>query len=258
MPAVGNKVPALVDLITSYAARTTTMSEPIHPHPKNVPGPFYVVNGCCTACDVPFAEAPGLFAYDGKNHCYVMRQPGTKQELNRMLRAAWAAELQCIRYRGEDPEVLRRFGELGDPHLCDIAPLADIQPVFRNYVTFDAAHSPADSMTPRDLAFAFQEHLRSLNQDWLSYQFTPLVEDGPTAAFSYSWFENNFHPIEFRSINLLERRWLVWHSPLEKAGSRGVSNQLDDWLKNDTRFWNIRWYTEKQWNSSKEWQETPW
>src|SRR4051794_8313310 len=125
------------------------MSETVRPHPMNVPGPFYVVDGCCTACDVPFAEAPGLFAYDGKNHCFVKHQPETKGDLNHMMRAAWAAELQCIRYRGQDPEILRRFGELGEPRLCDVSPPASIQPVFRNHVTFDSASSELDSITPR-------------------------------------------------------------------------------------------------------------
>jgi hypothetical protein len=224
----------------------------------NVPGPFYVVDGCCTACDVPFAEAPGLFEYDRKNHCFVKRQPSTKTELNRMLRAAWAAELQCIRYRGQDPDVLRRFGELGEPHLCDVPPATSIQPVFRNHVTFDAASSDVESITPRDLAFAFQEYLRSLNRHWFSYEFTPVMVDGPTAAFSFSWYESNFHPMEFRTVSLPDFRWLVRHSPNEKAGSRGVANDVDDWLKKDARFCKVRWYTEAQWHGSKDWQETPW
>ncbi len=228
------------------------------PHPKNVPGPFYVVDGCCTGCDVPFVEAPGLFAYDGKNHCFVKRQPGTKVEINRMLRVAWAAELQCIRYRGDDPEILRRFAELGEPQLCDIAPPPGIKCLFRSYVTFDSVDPAAESMTPAQLVAAFQNHLRALHQEWLCYRFTPTIEGEMTAAFSYSWFEDNFHPIEVRSINLRDCRWLIWHSPIEKAGSRGVSNQLDDWLKSDRRFCCIRWYTQEQWNGLRQWQETPW
>ena len=37
------------------------MAQDNRPHPMNVPGPFYVLNGCCTACDVPVSEAPDLF-----------------------------------------------------------------------------------------------------------------------------------------------------------------------------------------------------
>ena len=32
------------------------------PNPANVPGDFYVQDGCCTMCEVPFAEAP----FDGE------------------------------------------------------------------------------------------------------------------------------------------------------------------------------------------------
>src|SRR5262245_4832705 len=165
----------------------TAMNEPQRPHAMNVAGPFYVVDGCCTACDVPFEEAPGLFAYDDKSHCYVKRQPGTKQEVNQMLIAVRASEVECIRYRAQDAEILRRLAELGQPYLCDIAPPATIQPVFRNVVTFDAANSQAESMTPANLAKAFQDYICSLKQG-VSYRFTPTVEDILTAKFSYSWF----------------------------------------------------------------------
>jgi hypothetical protein len=90
-------------------------------------GPLYVLNGCCTACDVPVSEAPDIFADDDTNHCYVKRRPCAKGEIDRTLRAAWAAELECIRYRGRDVEFLRRFAEFGSPHLCDVPPPPDIR-----------------------------------------------------------------------------------------------------------------------------------
>jgi hypothetical protein len=175
-----------------------------------------------------------------------------------MLRAVWAAELQCIRYRGQDPEVLRRLGELGEPHLCDVPPPANVKPVFRNHVTFDAPSPELESMTPQELALAFQEYLTSLNRHWLSYEFTPILAEEASAALSFSWYQSNFHPIEFSAILLPYCRWLVRHSPKEKAGSRAVSNDIDDWLKSDSRFCKVRWYTEEQWNGLKDWQETPW
>ncbi len=41
------------------------------PFPKNVPGDFYVEDGCCTSCGMPTTEAPELFAYAPDGHCYV-------------------------------------------------------------------------------------------------------------------------------------------------------------------------------------------
>jgi hypothetical protein len=125
-------------------------------------------------------------------------------------------------------------------------------------VTFDAASPEVKSLTSQEIALAFQEYLRLINRHWLSYEFTPIVADGARAAFSYSWDQSNFHAMDFRAIFLPDCRWLLRHSLVEKAGSRAVSNDVDDWLKNDARFCKIRWYAEEQWNGSKEWQETPW
>ncbi len=234
------------------------MSHTIRPHHLNAIGPFYVVDGCCTACNVPFSEAPSLFAYDDCNHCYVKRQPQTTDELDGMLRAMWAAELQCIRYRGEEPEVLRRLGELGEEQLCDTPQLPSTQPILRRHVTFDA-RSPDDyALTPVELLEAFQAFLISRNRHWHSYADSPIVVDGVAAQLSYSWSPGILHPVWIQRVISSECRWLLWHSPIEQLGSRGVSHHVDDWLRGDSRFCNIRWFTEEEWNLSKKWQERPW
>lgn len=68
------------------------------PHRLNVLGPFYVEDGCCTACAMPEHEAPELFAWDDAHHCYVKKQPTTPEELGHMLSAIACADLGCIRY----------------------------------------------------------------------------------------------------------------------------------------------------------------
>jgi hypothetical protein len=96
------------------------------PHPANVPGDFYVEDGCCTMCEVPFIEAPELFgAYDRPDrymHCYVKRQPQTAHELDHMCSAIQCAELKCIRYRGTDRLLQQRLVEAGDGDICDGLP----------------------------------------------------------------------------------------------------------------------------------------
>ena len=86
------------------------------PHPANVAGDFYVEDGCCTMCEVPFAEAPTLFGAcqdpQGYPHCYVKRQPDTAGELDQMVLAIRHAEFPCIRYRGTDKVILDRNGTL--------------------------------------------------------------------------------------------------------------------------------------------------
>ena len=85
-------------------------------HPLNVVGPFYVEDGCCTACGLPHAEAPGFLAalddtVDG--YCYVVRQPENEEQLDRAICAMVVAEFNCIRYAGADPIVLEKVRHAG-------------------------------------------------------------------------------------------------------------------------------------------------
>lgn len=96
----------------------------VTPHRKNVPGDFYVEDGCCTSCDVPMVEAPELFTYDidasGSHHCYVSRQPSDESELDCMIKTISCAEFECIHYRGRDDAILKRMADVDASHLCDV------------------------------------------------------------------------------------------------------------------------------------------
>jgi hypothetical protein len=218
------------------------------PHPRNVPGPFYVVDGCCTACDVPVTEAPDLFAYDEACHCYVKRQPQSAEELDRALRAAWLAELQCIRYRGDDPEVLRRFAELGEPHLCDVPPPL-VSPVVRDLVLFDSSGAPSAAA----LLVSFREFLVERNHQRENigldvkyhYRFGELIGDVSAASLDISWFEDNWHTVGCRRSDG-HTGWCVRHFSADKVGGRGVSDLLDHWLKASDRFTDVRWLSSTQ------------
>ena len=81
-------------------------------HLLNVVGPFYVEDGCCTACGVPQAEAPGFLTDLDElagGHCYVKRQPQTEEQLDAAVQAMVVAEFECIRYGGDDPVVLEKI-----------------------------------------------------------------------------------------------------------------------------------------------------
>lgn len=97
---------------------------PPHQHPANAPGGFYVVDGCCTGCEVPFVAAPELFAWDrtkGYPHCFVKRQPATPEEVGQMMDAVAMAELACIRYGGTEPALIQLMVRSGNGWLCDQA-----------------------------------------------------------------------------------------------------------------------------------------
>jgi hypothetical protein len=97
------------------------------PHPSNVPGDFFVEDGCCLTCEVPFGDAPGLFAWayspDGHPHCYVRKQPDTAEEREQMFAAIRHAEAGCIKYRGCDRAIQERLVEGGEGPICLNLPL---------------------------------------------------------------------------------------------------------------------------------------
>ena len=70
-------------------------------------------------CDVPLNEAPELFEYDQAQHCYVCKQPSNANELEQILNAIQFSETQCIRYRGNDPDLLKALKELDLAEVCD-------------------------------------------------------------------------------------------------------------------------------------------
>ena len=97
------------------------MSERV-PFPENVPGDFYVEDGCCTACGMPTTEAPELFAYAPDGHCYVRRQPSSENEMRKMVGAFTVQDVGCIRYKGRDRVVQIRLIRAGEGDQCDHLP----------------------------------------------------------------------------------------------------------------------------------------
>jgi hypothetical protein len=228
------------------------MSDKNTPHPDNVPGAFYVIGGCCTACGVPIDAAPKLFAYDPSSHCYVKRQPVTPEETEQALLAVRRAELACIRYRGSDPGVLERFAGLGELALCDAPGARSLRTVLRNHVAFNAMEPDAGSWNQEDVAGAFASYVRALRRS-VEYRVTAIADDDSVAHLKVAWYKENFHAVCFRRSDSPEGRWLIWHS-----GNVGLSELIDGWLKADVRFSEIRWYAGPPSDASSEWRETPW
>ncbi|WP_428503194.1 ferredoxin [Roseateles sp.] len=90
------------------------------PHKSNVPGDFYVEDGCCTSCGMPTTEAPDLFEYDPDGHCYVRKQPTATDEVDRMILAFEVQDIGCIRYKGTDRAIQIRLVESGEGEQCDV------------------------------------------------------------------------------------------------------------------------------------------
>lgn len=124
---IGGLLAAFRRSIAKRAERNNAVSMPANPvpHPANVPGPFYVVDGCCMACGVWEIDAPGLLEWlpDVEfPHCYVARQPVTDGELNMMVNAMRSNEVDCIRVRNCGPDWMARLLAEGLGEQIDLPP----------------------------------------------------------------------------------------------------------------------------------------
>lgn len=230
------------------------MNDTPKPHPRNVEGDFYVEDGCCTACMVPEAYAPDLMGFDETDgHCFIARQPTNEDELYRTIKMTWAAELECIRYRGENPQILRRLAEAGLVSSYDRKHLVQgIEPLFRNHVIFVNPQIQSEL----EIARQFKKYILSQSDGRL--KVTKIKTDKSGVSFSYSWYEKNYHAVWFNRINFKDT-WHIFHSTdYEKAGSKAVSLQIDEWLRTTKEVAHIKWCTNTSWNKSlTEWQDTP-
>lgn len=93
------------------------------PFRLNAARDFYVEDEMCIACAAPEHEAPDLMAHEegGKisYQCYFRRQPTTLAEQGQAIRAVWASCCGAVRYKGNDPGILKRLKELGSQDACD-------------------------------------------------------------------------------------------------------------------------------------------
>ena len=90
------------------------------PHPLNAEGAFYVENQCCITCDLPRTVSPDMFKYTAeKDHCYVYKQPESKDQMSRMIQAMEGAEVLCVRCRSCDKRLLRVLKNKGLEKQCD-------------------------------------------------------------------------------------------------------------------------------------------
>ena len=151
------------------------MSHKPKSHPKNVEGDFYVEDGCCTGCMVPEYYAPNLVAFDESDfHCFIARQPHDDSELYQAIKVTWASEVECIRYSGKDPQILRRLAEAGVADCCDQKHLIqDIEPLLRNHVTFENSGIKSELV----LAEQFKEYVSSRSTEHLRYKVSKISHD---------------------------------------------------------------------------------
>ena len=209
-------------------------------HPLNAEGDFYVEHGCCTACDVPMQSAPTLFAYDETSHCFVKRQPSTRAECDMMFEAIRGAELQCIRYRGNDNDWYRRLVSSGDLDVCDHPPNDPVQPEIRSVVECNTEYESLDA-----LADAFERFLKSTEMEHFHFDFKRTESKGNLLhSHRYSVTAGSYHhegSFEDIAISLLDNKNVrIVHQHDIALGPTAI---IAKWIASDHRMHSPRWFT---------------
>lgn len=174
-----------------------------------------------------------------------------------MIRVVWSAELQCVRYRGNEPAVLRRLAEMDLRDVCDVEPPVHIRPLIRNHVLF--TDSKGTRLTSKQLLDHFIAYLDTQRSEYLNYKIKGIKTSTLHSSFEFAWYEKSFHPVRFNEIPKSSNEWHVEYPLRKDLGDRGVGNVISAWLQAySDRFIDIRWYTDDEWRNGGPWQLALW
>jgi len=229
------------------------------PHPQNAEGPFYVEDGCCITCGVPLEEAPGVFAWsepgsDPALSCVVKWQPESPEDITKTLKAMISAEVDCIRYRGRNEEILRRIVEMGAAGQLDCTAPGNARRVDRDRVTFtvrDVGKASAEG-----LAGEFERHLEAMNQKSGLQRYNMSPRGSGIAEVNFSWFDGVFHAVELQALKVEPHFMAIVKTSALHPATQGAARLVDDWLGSSDRYENLRWYSLAQWQAGGPWRDT--
>lgn len=205
------------------------MEAPPPPTNEAVPdqGDFYVEPDCCLLCGVPEDVAPEVFR-TGDDHCSIVRQPCSRDDIDRTIRAMWSSEVDCVRYRGRDPAMLERLARAGMASQADHGdPFAS--PIhLRDQVSFEMPQG-GGLLDAAQVAKAFREGMRTKGNKVLPALF------GRRSVW-VSWYQNRFHHVGFADAGhgrfVARLRWTM--------AVQGLAWLVDDWLRAQS-VENVRW-----------------
>lgn len=206
------------------------------PFRLNVDGDFYVEDGCCITCGVMHEVAPELFSWSDDPHCFVSKQPSTPVELEQMIEATDATEIDCVRYRGTDAAMLRRLVERGQSDLLDNHPPADAKPYSRNQSLFEVD----DRAQSADLLAS--EFAVWIQEAWPWQENWSLRSPRTEGASEVSSLGG---VVEFRDTDRSTSRRLVVEAPLPHLYLR-LTNLVFAWQSQNANIRNIRWLTSEE------------
>jgi hypothetical protein len=191
-------------------------------------GDFYVEPDCCLLCGVPEDIAPEVFQ-TGENYCFVKQQPCSQDELDRTIRAMWSSEVDCIRYRGQDAELLARLARGGMSDQADHPHQLNARSAPPDQVSFSLPQGGAVPAFAAQIAEVFRTDMRANGSSVLPALF------GPRTVW-ISWFQYRFHGVRF--INARNGRIVA--QLRSRTALQGLAWLVDDWLRTKEAG-GIRW-----------------
>lgn len=202
----------------SYCRRVKTTPSPCDESLIDV-GDFYVEPDCCMLCGVPENIAPEVFQ-SGERHCFVKRQPRSRDELDRTIRAMSLAEVDCIRYRGQDVRLLERLARAGMAGQADHPHWLDAPVALRDHVRFTMRLDASVRPTAVQVAHALRTNERRRGARVLPALF------GRQTVW-VSWYRFRFHGVHIADEGDGK---FVAHLRTRVA-LRVLAWSVDDWLR---------------------------
>ena len=199
------------------------------------PGSFYIEPDCCLLCGVPESIAPELF-HTGEVSCSFIRQPVGPAEIDKTIVAMDSNEVDCIRYAGSDPEIIRRLGEGGLGRLADDPAAMAFRPIERDLVVFQVPQFPRDKPLER-IAAMFRAYLSE--QEWFTVRPIGFLRK---RRVRFSWNGPNFHAVTFKNSRRPDSFMAVLAASPPYA-LKGLGRVVHGWLEDELRAEDISWYS---------------
>lgn len=246
---------------------------------KSALGDFYIemfrdheIHGsCCWAGGAPHLNAPQLCARDEfgeKLYCYVKAQPQNEDDLRLMIEAAWASEFRCLRYAGEDKEIIQRLIDIGIAYdICDIPLPKGLLYKLRNFCTIE--ENTYSKRSVEDVAYLLQKFFLNSLREPYQVEVTEPEQIGNNAigfTYTWTWISRTSAPPLTVSTKIVVKScptdfsdWLITHSLVEEHRGISMSLTIDDFLRKSEEFTNFRWYSESEWQNGDPnfWRSTP-
>lgn len=165
-----------------------------------------------------------------------------------MLDAMISSDLDCLRYGGNDPDIVDRIAIIGHSDLLDLPPRLHGGSSVRSYATFTAEGLPF-SIRASTLANRFIRQYTPDTSRWHKRKANIVISNHTRAIIRLTWFGAIHHTVIIMKIS--PEQWLAVTSPHPKhvQAWRGLSRLLDAWLRSDRGLQNVSWFTTLEWLS---------